>query len=133
MVHTSIAVLLADALAFYLLGVVVVATHVCDQVRRPSAKLLEDDVHGSIDWSLLKQLVHFVCEPAHFGGLLLTSPWVKHHVSLDVASGFVVLSMANLPAEVRNQESRMADPADGIVEGLARRERLMAALVCKNP
>lgn len=50
-----------------------------------------------------------------------------------MASGFVVLAMGDLPGKVGDQKSRVADPAHGVVQDLAGRERLVSALVSQDP
>lgn len=77
--------------------------------------------------------MHFVEDVSHPAGVLFSGSRVKHHITLNVAGGLVVLAMADLPAEVRYQQRGMAEPAHGVVQRLAWRERLMAALVCQDP
>lgn len=77
--------------------------------------------------------MHLMDEVAHPSGVLIPSSWSEHHVSLEVAGGLVMLAMADLPAKVRDQESGVADPADGVVERLAGREGLMPTLMSQYP
>lgn len=132
-VDAAIAVLLADTLALRLLGVVVVASHVLKEVHWPSTKLLNQERNGSVDWSLLHQLVHLVQKSTSASGVLLTGAWEEDHVALHVSGGLVVLSVADLPAEVWHQESGMAEPSHGVVQSLAGRERLVPAFVSQHP
>ena len=133
MVDAAVSILPANAFALRLLMVVVVAGQVCEQVSRPASNLLSDEQRSGEDRCLLQQLVHLVHEIAHSRGVLLASAWVEYHVPLDVTSGLVVLAMADLPAEVWDQESRVAEPADGIIQRLARRKGLMTTLVRQHP
>jgi hypothetical protein len=45
----------------------------------------------------------------------------------------VVLGVGDLPGEVRDKQRGVCEPANGIVERLGGRERLVAALVCHDP
>lgn len=65
--------------------------------------------------------------------MLITSAWQEDHVALHVASGLVVLAVADFPGEVWDKESRVAKPTNGVVQGLALRERLVSTLVGKHP
>lgn len=77
--------------------------------------------------------MHLVQQHAALSGVLLTSAGHEDHVALHVARGLVVLAVADLPAEVRDEQSGVQEPADGVIERLAGREGLMAALVCNHP
>ena len=59
--------------------------------------------------------MEFVGEFPNAAGVLIASLWNKHHVTLQVSSGFVMLAVGNLPREVWHKESRMADPASCVV------------------
>lgn len=50
-----------------------------------------------------------------------------------VSSGLVMLRVRDSPGVVGDQKERVQDPADGVVESLRSRERLVAALVGKDP
>lgn len=132
-VDAAVTVLAAGTLALSLLGVIVVPGDVVDQVHGPAEKLLGDHVASGVDRGLLEELVHLVEQGTGAGGVLLARPGHKDHVTLHVAGGLVVLAVADLPAEVGDEESRVADPANGVVQGLAGRERLVTALVGKDP
>ena len=127
------AVLLAEAFALGLAVVAVVACHVGEQVGGPAAELLLDEVDERRERGLLDELVQLVREPAPSRGVFVARRGHKHHVPLKVARGFVVLAVRDLPGEVRDEQQRVADPPDGVVEGLGRRERLVAALVGQDP
>ena len=128
-VDTAITILLTDTLAFRLLLVIVVASHVCEQIHWPASKLLPDHVGCGVDWSLFEKLVHLMQNKAEPSGLVLTSARREDHISLHMAGGFVVLAMADLPAEVWDEQSRVDNPTDGVVESLAWREGLMTTFM----
>jgi len=132
-VDATVAVLAPCTLAFWLLLVVIVASGVGEQVRRPAEQLLQNEVARSVDGCLFQQVVHLFQHHATASGMLFPGAWAEHHIPLEVAGGFVVLAVADLPAEVRDQQRRVAEPSYGVVQGLARRERLVAALMCQNP
>ena len=75
-------------------------------------------------------LVHKIARPR---GMLFAGSRTEHHITLDVASGLVMLAMADLPAEVRDQQGRVAEPADCIIQPLAWRERLMPTFMGQYP
>jgi hypothetical protein len=127
------AVNLAISTTFRLTLVVVVASDIGEKIRRPAEKLLPKGVDEGSDWGFLGQFVQFVNEFSNAAGVLLAGLGDENHITLHVSSGLVVLTMRNLPGEVWDEESRMADPASGVVEDLGRRERLVTALVSKNP
>jgi hypothetical protein len=96
----------------------VVARHVGEEVVGPADNLLSDEMEEGGDGGLLGQLVELVGETTHPRGLLLAGARHKDHVALDVARRLVVLGVANLPAEVWDQERRVEDPTDDVVESL---------------
>lgn len=111
----AIAIVFALAPALTLLLVVVVASDVGQKVVGPSNELLAEKHHEGVNWSLLSQLRQFVDELAKTGGLLLASAGNKDHVALHVTGGLVVLAVGHLPAEVRDEQSGVNDPADNVV------------------
>jgi hypothetical protein len=123
----------ASTLALSLLVVVVVASDVEEEVHGPATDLLADHVESGVDGSLLEKLVHLVDGSAGAGSEDLASLRHEDHVALHVAGGLVVLAVGDLPGEVGNEESRVAEPTNKVVQGLAVRERLVTALVGKNP
>jgi len=126
-------IVLANTLAFGLLLVLVMAGDVAENVCWPTDELLTDEMEERSDGGILSELVELVGELAETRSVDLFSGRVEDHVAVKVASGLVVLAVGNLPREVRNKKCRVKDPANGVIDGLGRRERLMAALVCKNP
>lgn len=71
--------------------------------------------------------------PANARGILGASLGDEDHVTGDVTGGLVVLSVGDLPREVRDEQSRVTDPTNGVVQLLRRREGLVTALVSQNP
>lgn len=112
------AVLLTLTLALRLAGVVVVAGDVGDEIGGPAEELLGDQVDSRGDGGLLRQLGQLVGELAEPGCVLLLCTGNEDHITGQVSGSFVVLSMGDLPREVRDQEQRVTDPADGVVEDL---------------
>lgn len=127
------AVVLALATALVLLGVVVVASDVVHQVHGPAEELLGQKVAGGQDGGLLAQLTELVQGLADAAGVLLTGLGDEDHVAGDVTGGLVVLAVGNLPGEVGNEQERVADPADGVIQDLGGGEGLVTALVGQNP
>jgi hypothetical protein len=123
----------AGTLALGLLGVVVVAGDVEEQVHGPAGNLLTDHVDGGVDGSLLHELVHLMDGSAGAGSKDLTGLGDEDHVTLHVAGSLVVLAVADLPAEVRDEKSRVAEPTNEVVQSLAVGEGLVTTLVGKNP
>lgn len=129
----KVTVVLALATALGLVLVVVVTGNVGEEVHGPAEQLLQDNVGGGEERGLLKQLIQFVGGPANARSILGASLGDEDHVTSDVTGGLVVLSVGNLPREVRNEQSRMADPTDSVVQPLGRRERLVTTLVGQYP
>lgn len=130
---TAPAVGLALAAALGLAGMVVVTGDVVKKVHGPAKQLLGNEVASSEDGGLLKQLTELVQGLAHTGSVLLTGLRDEHHVTGDVTGGLVVLAVGDLPREVGDQQERVTDPANGVVQGLGRREGLVTALVGQDP
>ena len=123
----------AGTLALGLLVVVVVAGDVEEEVHGPASNLLTDHVDGGVDGSLLHEFVHLVDGSASAGSEDLTGLGDEDHVTLHVAGGLVVLAVADLPAEVRDEKSRVAEPTNEVVQSLAVGEGLVTTLMGKNP
>ena len=85
------------------------------------------------NWSLLSQLIQLVNEFADPSRVDLASLWHKNHVLVHVTGSLVVLSVGDLPGEIRHQKCRVADPSNSIVDDLRWREGLVAALVSEDP
>jgi hypothetical protein len=129
----EVTVLLAISATLWLTLVVVVAGNVRGEVHQPSTELLGEHVDSGSNWGLLSQFVELVNQSANTGSVDLTSLWHENHVTLHVAGSLVVLAVGDLPREVRHKESRVADPADSVVESLGWGECLVTALVGHNP
>lgn len=127
------AVGLALAAALGLLLVVVVAGNVGEQVHGPAKQLLQDEVRGGQNGSVLHELTELVNGLAHARGILITGLGNEHHVAGQVTGGLVVLAVGDLPREVWNKQERVADPPHSVVQDLGRRESLVAALVGQHP
>jgi hypothetical protein len=85
------------------------------------------------DRGFLGQLMELMSEFSDASSVKLTSLWDENHIALDVSSGLVVLAVGDFPREVRDEKSRVEDPANSVVQNLGRRESLMAALVRQDP
>lgn len=133
MVDASIAVLAALALALSLTLMLVMTCNVAQQIPWPTDQLLANQHGSGVQRRLLHQLMHLMEDVAHAARMLLARARQENHVTLHVAGGFVVLSVADLPAEVRDQKSRVSEPANGVVEGFGGREGLVTALVRQDP
>ena len=127
------AVLLAHTAALGLLGVVVVTGDIVEQVHRPAEELLGQKVGGCQDGSLLAQLAELVEGLANAGGVLITGLGYEDHVAGQVTGGLVVLAVGNLPGKVRDEQERVADPANRVVQDLGGGEGLVTTLVGQNP
>jgi hypothetical protein len=126
-------VLLALTTTLDLALVVVVASHVGEEVYGPAEKLLQNQVHGSENRGFLHEFRNLVDSLADVRGILLASLGYEDHIAAEVTGGFVVLAVGDLPGKVRHQEGRVKDPANGVVENFGRRESLVAAFVSQNP
>ena len=124
---------LALAAALGLLGVVVVASNVGDQVHGPAEQLLEEQVGGSQDGGVLHELTDLVDGGTNAACELVTGLGDEDHVAGNVTGGLVVLAVRDLPGEVRNQQQRVTDPTNSVVQDLGGREGLVTTLVSQNP
>ena len=132
-VDTAISVLLANALTFGLLSMVIMTSHIGEQIGWPAAELLGDHYANGVNRRLLQQFVHLVDREASGLSMFLPSSRCEDHVSLHVASRLVMLAVANLPAEIGNEKSGMQNPSYGVVQDFAGRERLVTALMSQHP
>lgn len=130
---TEPSVRLALTTALGLLGVVVVASDVGAEVHKPAEQLLSDQVASSQDGGLLHELAELVQGTTSTGSILLAGLGDENHVTGKVTSGLVVLSVGDLPGEVRHEQERVADPANGVVQHLGGGESLVTTLVGQDP
>ena len=127
------AVVLAFSAAFALRLVVVVAGDVEEEISRPSSELLSDQGVQGDDGGLFGKVLDLFNEVASLSGILVLGHRDKDHVAGHVPRGFVVFAVGDLPGKVWNEESRVADPADRVVENLAGGEGLVTTFMSKNP
>lgn len=127
------AVLLALAAALPLALMEVMTSDVGHDVVGPADELLSDEMEEGDDGRFLANLRDFMHQPAQAGGLLLTGSRQEDHVPLHVTGRLVVFSVRNLPAEVGDEECRVENPANSVVENLGRAKGLMTALVSQHP
>ena len=130
---SSKAIPFAFTTALALTLMVVVTSNIRENVQWPTDQLLSDHCNRRDDRGLFHQFRELVRIVPHSGGILISSFRNKDHIALDVAGSLVVLAMGNLPGEIRNQQSRMAEPPDRVIERLGWREGLMSALVGQDP
>lgn len=130
---TGKAVLLALAPSLGLASVVVVTGDIDGEIHGPAEQLLEKQGAGRQNWGLLHQLAQLVHSSADARSIVLPGLGNEDHITGHVAGSFVVLSVGDLPREVRDQQERVAEPADGVIQDLGRRECLVTALVSQNP
>lgn len=99
-------------------SMLVVASHVAEEVHWPAEKLLAHRVNKSSNWSLLSQLVNFMGEFSNARSVFVTSLGNENHISVHVSSGLVVLAMGDLPGEVWHKKCGVTDPSSCIVKHL---------------
>ena len=126
-------VFLALATTFGLLLVLVMTGDVCDQVKRPAEELLANQVQNSGDWSFLGQFMKLVKHVAHARAELLAVFRYEDHIALHVTGSLVVLAVGDFPREIWDEQCRVADPTNCVIENLGGGERLVTAFMCQNP
>lgn len=126
-------VLLALSTALGLVLMVVVTRDVGEEVHGPPEQLLQDDGEGRGNWGFLHQFIELVDRLANARSELIPGLGDENHVTSNVTGGLVVLSVRDLPREVRDEQGRMTDPANSIVQPLGRREGLVTTLVSQHP
>lgn len=99
---TKEAVPLTLAAALRLTFVVVMTGGVGGDVIRPAYQLLANRVESGVDWGLFRQLGELMDIISHPRGESFTSLGYKDHVTIHVTGGLVVLSVGDLPGEVRH-------------------------------
>lgn len=124
---------LALALAFDLLLVAVMTGHVGRQIYQPATQLLSYQTSSGVNGRLLDKLGKLVDHATIMGCILAACGWYEDHVTIQVAGCLVVLAMRDLPGEVRDQQGRVQDPSDSVVQLLRWGERLVTTLVGDDP
>lgn len=107
------------------------ASNVGEEIHVPSKELLEDQVPQGGDWSIFSNLTDGLPTAQFhnsFPGL-----GYKDSVTLKVAGRLVVLRVGDSPGVVRDEKSRVEDPADNVVDGLGVRKGTVATFVGQNP
>lgn len=127
----TIALSLTPTLALALMEVV--AGDVGEEVVGPAEELLSDEHDEGVDGGLLGELAELVGHLAEAGGLLLAGAGHEDHVALEVSGGLVVGRVGQLPRVVRDEESRVEEPARDVVDGPRGGEGLVTALVGEDP
>lgn len=134
MVHAGeVAILLPLPTTLGLTLVIIVTSHIRHEIHGPPKQLLEEEIQGSQERRFLEQFTQFLHSPTERRGVFLSRLGDEDHITGEVAGSFVMLAMRNLPGEIRNKQEGMTDPADGVVERLGRRKRLVPALVSQHP
>lgn len=82
---------------------------------------------------LFGQLVKLVGELSNARSVHLSCLGDEDHVAFHVSSGFVVLSVGDLPRKVGHKKQGVGDEADRVIQDLGRRERLVTTLVGHDP
>lgn len=101
------------------------------QVHLPTEKLVEDDSDELGDGGILKQLAQV--DAGKDAVLLGLGGGNKSHVEVHVAGEAVVAVVRVLPREVGDEEERVEEPSDDIVELSVSRESTVTALVAQDP
>ena len=97
-------VLLALATTLLLVLVLVVASHISNEISRPSAKLLNNELVQSGKGSVLSHFRELMHQMALFAAILFPCQGYEDHVSFHMTSSLVVLSMRDLPGKVRDKQ-----------------------------
>ena len=91
------AISLALSATFGLTSVVVVSSDIGNEVQQPSEELLKHHMDGSCDGCLLYEFGQFVNKVADSRCIDFARLGDEHHVTFDVSSGLVVLSVGDFP------------------------------------
>lgn len=90
---SEITIPLALSASLGVVFMVVVAGDIGEQVHGPAEELLQDQIGGSQKGGLLHQLRQLVSGFADNRGILFPGLGDEHHVTADVAGGFVVFAV----------------------------------------
>lgn len=130
---SEVTITLALSTSFRLTLVVVVASNVGEEIHWPSEELLQEKVPSGQDRGLLHKLTNLMNGLSDAGCILLSGLGNEHHVTGEVSGGLVVLSVGDLPGEVRDHQGRVADPSNSVIENLGGREGLVTTLMRHHP
>lgn len=109
---------LALPTTLWLFLVIVMAGDIGEEIHWPSKQLLENEVGSGEERGFLHQFRQFMDGFANSGCILFPGFGNEHHVTGEVSGRLVVLCMRDLPREVRDQQKRMQDKPDSVVEDL---------------
>lgn len=135
----------ADTQPARLLALLAVLTgrDVEQQVGLETSNLVENKLSGLDNRGVLEKLSSLVREEQLADGrpvlrlvllvATLGSLGHKSHILLHVASETVVAVVGELPGEVRDEKSRVQNPANNVVQNPVAREGAVATLVGQNP
>lgn len=107
---------------------VLLASNVGEKVHNPAKELLKKNVPKGKNGSVLGSLGDVSNREE-----LLLSLGNENHISLEVTSSLVVLTVRDSPGVVGDKKGRVKDPANNVVDSLRVGESAVAALVGKNP
>lgn len=99
------------------------ASYVDGKVQRPAEKQHVEDAEQARDRSLFD----------HFRGKVRARGRQEHLVVLHVGRVFVMVAVRDAPGVVGHQQGGVQHEPDAVIDGLARRERLVTALVRNYP
>ena len=81
----------------------IVAASIRQEVDWPSPELLPKKCHGSVKRSLFHQFGHIVSEFALAG-------------AVSFPGRLMMLSVRDLPGEIRDEQSRVKEPSNGVIQ-----------------
>jgi hypothetical protein len=102
-----------------------------EQVQVQATNLLKDQSQETHDWSLFRDLRDDRLTLNL--DVLLLGVWNKDHVSSQVTGGLVMLTMGELPREVWNQQIRVKNPTNKVVNPGIVTERTVSTFMGQNP
>lgn len=103
-------------------------SNICSQVQDPAKELLGKNTIKSADRSIFRIVLEATERKESF--LVLG---YKNHVTGKMVGCFMVLRMGNSPRVIRNQKSRMQDPAHSVIYCARIRKGSVSTFVGKNP